>query len=198
MKCDKLHPASLFEFEKVLKGKSNKLFYAKADVDAAIAELKDELNQYKAREDVLCTDNRDLLEKTKTLEDRLLENADHFKRNEAQIIEASDKLKAENERLNRELEHVKNGDCINTCDVVEKHVKEELKAKRALWMARATKAFYLIKIIDTHAYTEILHLTSKGRDERGKPIGIARTAMEWYDLFKEVLRKCTKKAEEYK
>ena len=40
MKCDELHPASLFEFEKVLKGRSNKLFYAKADVDAAIAELK--------------------------------------------------------------------------------------------------------------------------------------------------------------
>lgn len=40
MKCDELYPVSLFEFEKVLKGKSNKLFYAKADVDAAIAELK--------------------------------------------------------------------------------------------------------------------------------------------------------------
>ena len=38
-----LKVASLFEFEKVLKGKSNKLFYAKADVDAAIAELNDKL-----------------------------------------------------------------------------------------------------------------------------------------------------------
>lgn len=40
MKCDELYPANPFEFEKVLKGKSNKLFYAKADVDTAIDELK--------------------------------------------------------------------------------------------------------------------------------------------------------------
>lgn len=153
-----LKVASCFELEKVLSGKSNKLFYSKGEADAVIAELKDiiEKNQtayyvdlgivakdcekLKAREDVLVTDNRDLLEKIKMLEELLRENAEHFKRNEMQIIEASDKLKAENERLNRELEHVKNGDCINTCDVVEKHVKEELKAKRALWMARAERA----------------------------------------------------------
>lgn len=56
------------------------------------------------------------------------------------VDEAIAELKSENERLNRELEHVKNGDCINTCDVVEKHVKEEIKAKRALWLARANRA----------------------------------------------------------
>lgn len=48
MKCDELYPASLFEFEKVLKGKSNKLFYAKADVDTAIAELKAKLESVQA------------------------------------------------------------------------------------------------------------------------------------------------------
>lgn len=52
-------------------------------------------------------------------------------------LEEYESLKRENERLNRELEHVKNGDCIYTCDVVEKHVKEELKAKRALCLAIA-------------------------------------------------------------
>lgn len=41
-----------------------------------------------------------------------------------EVDDAIAELKSENERLNRELEHVKNGDCINTCDVVEKHVKE--------------------------------------------------------------------------
>ena len=35
-----LKVASCFEFEKVLRGKSNKLFYPKSEVDAAIAELK--------------------------------------------------------------------------------------------------------------------------------------------------------------
>ena len=37
-----LKVASCFEFEKVLRGKSNKLFYPKSEVDAAIAELKRE------------------------------------------------------------------------------------------------------------------------------------------------------------
>ena len=36
-----LKVASLFEFEKVLKGKSNKLFYAKANVDKVIADLEE-------------------------------------------------------------------------------------------------------------------------------------------------------------
>ena len=31
-------------------------------------------------------------------------------------LEDYESLKRENERLNRELEHVKNGDCIYTCD----------------------------------------------------------------------------------
>lgn len=48
MKCDELKIASLFEFEKVLKGSSNKLFYAKSEVDAAIAELKEKLEDTKA------------------------------------------------------------------------------------------------------------------------------------------------------
>ena len=35
-----LKVSSCFEFEKVLRGKSNKLFYPKSEVDAFIAELK--------------------------------------------------------------------------------------------------------------------------------------------------------------
>jgi hypothetical protein len=38
-----LKVASCFEFEKVLSGKSNKLFYSKSDVDAVIADLKEKL-----------------------------------------------------------------------------------------------------------------------------------------------------------
>ena len=37
-----LKVASCFEFEKVLRGKSNKLFYPKSEVDAVIAELQAE------------------------------------------------------------------------------------------------------------------------------------------------------------
>jgi uncharacterized protein YdcH (DUF465 family) len=36
-----LKVASLFEFEKVLSGKSNKLFYSKNEVDKVIAELEE-------------------------------------------------------------------------------------------------------------------------------------------------------------
>ena len=43
-----LKVASCFEFEKVLRGKSNKLFYHKSEVDAAIAELKAKLEDVQA------------------------------------------------------------------------------------------------------------------------------------------------------
>jgi len=42
-----LKVASCFEFEKVLRGKSNKLFYHKSEVDAFIAELQAENAQLK-------------------------------------------------------------------------------------------------------------------------------------------------------
>lgn len=80
-----------------------KAVYPKADVDAAIDELKDELNRAKVREDVLVTDNRNLLDKVKMLEERLRENADHFKRNEAHILENADK----------EIRHNKSKRCLN-------------------------------------------------------------------------------------
>ena len=43
-----LKVASCYEFEKVLRGKSNKLFYPKSEVDAAIAELKAKLEDVQA------------------------------------------------------------------------------------------------------------------------------------------------------
>ena len=47
----KLKIASCFEFEKVLRGMSNKLFYSKSEVDAVIDKLKDELENQKWRGD---------------------------------------------------------------------------------------------------------------------------------------------------
>lgn len=43
-----LKVASCYEFEKVLRGKSNKLFYPKSEVDEAIAELKAKLEDVQA------------------------------------------------------------------------------------------------------------------------------------------------------
>ena len=43
-----LKVASCFEFEKVLRGKSNKLFYPKSEVDAYIAELNAKLEDVQA------------------------------------------------------------------------------------------------------------------------------------------------------
>ena len=98
----------------------------------------------------------------------------------SEVDAAITELKSENERLNRELEHVKNGDCINTCDVVEKHVKEEIKAKRALWLARAERA------VAKQAYYDVLSR------------GISSERSEMYDAWNNIERKCLKKAEEYK
>ena len=103
----------------------------------------------------------------------------------SEVDDAIAELKSENERLNRELEHVKNGDCINTCDVVEKHVKEEIKAKRALWLARAERALEKI------AWFKLWNASiSTMNPEDG--------AKQEYDKWKKNLGKFLKKAEEYR
>ena len=49
---NELKVASCFEFEKVLRGKSNKLFYPKAEADKVIAELKKEIEEQKRLRDM--------------------------------------------------------------------------------------------------------------------------------------------------
>lgn len=46
-----LKVASLFEFEKVLQGRSNKLFYSKSEADAVIAEKDNEIYKIKYSRD---------------------------------------------------------------------------------------------------------------------------------------------------
>lgn len=114
MKCDELKPlifsiANLAYIDEIHETKNFKnphdhAVYKATDVDSAIAELKEELNLAKSREDVLVTDNRNLHEKVQVLENLVRENSEHYKRNEAQILEASDKLKAEIERLSNALD----------------------------------------------------------------------------------------------
>ena len=80
----------------------------KSEADATIAKLKAEnerleekIREYKAREDVLVTDNRNLLDKVKNLENLLRENAEHFRRNEAQILESAAKAIAKLKKRGR-------------------------------------------------------------------------------------------------
>ena len=118
-----------------------------------------------------------------------------------EVDDAIAELKSENERLNRELEHVKNGDCINTCDVVEKHVKEEIKAKRALWLARAERAhaewghWATIWFRDA---TIKLNINKSSVSQVPYCCTIERNAAIWRNMWREVERKCLAKAEEYK
>ena len=133
-----------------------KAVYPKADVDAAIAELKDiiEKNQsayyvdlgivakdcekLKASEDVLVTDNRNLLDKEKNLENLLRENAEHFKRNESQIIENSDKVIAEKDKEIAELQKQVH-DYAQGLYVIQERAEKEArhhKYKRCLAMAK--------------------------------------------------------------
>ena len=92
-------------------------------------------------------------------------------------------LKDENRRLKRELDHVKNGDCINTCDVVEKHVKEEIKAKRALWLARG----YIMTLLQRD-FQRLAYLCNN--DDYKKNLLNRR------NRYYELSEKCLKKAEE--
>ncbi len=110
-------------------------------------------------------------------------------------LEEYESLKRENERLNRELEHVKNGDCIYTCDVVEKHVKDELKAKRALWLSRAKAYRYIAELLTCFNpdYVRNRKMFTPNNQKQKQ-----MNSLEWSRLMLKVSNKCLKKAEEYK
>ena len=122
----------------------------------------------------------------------------------SEVDDAIAELKSENERLNRELEHVKNGDCINTCDVVEKHVKEEIKAKRALWLARANDASSFAGLFSTLSYIDDDESRTYwifGNKRKividGLKCSRMETAYKWFCIWDDVANKCLKKAKEY-
>ena len=93
-------------------------------------------------------------------------------------------LKAENERLNKELEHVKNGDCINTCDVLEKYGKELRQTRRALWLARG----YIMTLL-SRDFQRLAYLCNNDYKKN-----LLRRRNRYYDLYEKFL----KKAELYK
>ena len=108
-------------------------------------------------------------------------------------------LKAENESLKRELEHVKNGDCINTCDVLEKYGKELCATLRALWLARAERAkreskyWYAIYVYEAkeEPYTIKCNAWRENEERFLRPI-------IWCEIWRKVEQLCMAKAEEYK
>lgn len=186
MKCDELKvyvPQDgpwVLEPEEGGKLVEEETCYLKSEVDAAIAELKQKLAEKESWVKMLGEGEAAMsseLEKTK----QKLHDAE-MREDLAEAAETErkidyDKLKAENERLTRELEHVKNGDCINTCDVLEKYGKELCATRRELWLARVERAK------DKQTY----HTHTRGD-------GWCHRVEQWI----EVERKCLKKAEEYK
>jgi hypothetical protein len=144
----------------------------------------------------------------------------YLKKDADKVIAEKDQEIAE---LKKKLMPCLNGDCILTCEVVEKYGKEnaELKAKledakashyaemvdagmrerkmkRALWLARAERAKDRATTCNDFAYL--------GDTKREINMTLARTWMkcrmlkpsEWSKVWNNVERKCRDKAEEYK
>ena len=87
--------------------------------------------------------------------------------------------------LRVDLEHVKNGDCINTCDVLEKYGKELRQTRRALWTARANR------VIEKIAWFKLWNASiSTMNPEDG--------ARQEFDKWKKNLGKFLKKVEQYR
>ena len=176
MKCDKLYPASLFEFEKVLKGKSNKLFYAKANVDAAIDELK--------------ADNESLRKAVSNWHDKyckLQEKIDNLECKLACVTANKDK---EIDELKQNIKY-KEGVGKRWFDSCMEARSLWVKNTRAMWLARALalSRFDVDKYIRTHMMSNYWKCG-------GEIFVLACKAMQnKIDKTKEIL---LKKAEEYK
>lgn len=131
-----LKVASCYEFEKILRGKSNKLFYPKSEVDAAIAELKAKL------EDVQATAY-------------------------AESVDVG---------------------------------MENRKLKRALWIARAERAYVTTLLWNVYCYQNNCLYFRDFMNEKCNPFRDLpkKTAMEWSNLWESIETKCRSKADEYK
>ena len=124
-------------------------------------EQMSELKAYKMVDEKYCTDCL-----------CVIPSEVYLKSEADKVIAEKDKEIAE---LKKKLMPCLNGDCILTCEVVEKYGKENRRMKRALWLARAEWAkwqslYYWYAISDKY----------KSRK------------------FDDVERKCRAKAEEYK
>ena len=103
----------------------------------------------------------------------------------SEVDEAIAELKDVIHELRVDLEHVKNGDCINTCDVLEKYGKELRQTRRALWLARANRA------IEKIAWFKLWNASISTMDPEDG-------ARQEFDKWSKNLGKFIAKAEEYK
>ena len=172
--------------------------------------------------------NEDLYvyKKSDFYEDYISSQKEYYDREQVDtLLSEKDKEIAE---LKKKLMPCINGDCILTCEVVEKYGKEnaDLKAKledvqasayadsvdagmrerrlrRALWIARARSAHNAAMMWEILS-DEYLNGAQFTIDFRcvGEPdvteFQMFRGCMDWMKIYENVERKCLKKAEEYK
>jgi hypothetical protein len=184
MKCDELKAYKGDVTIPVYGTIADAELYLKDKADAAIAELKDKCQMH----------------------DFFWEGCGFAKRefkNTIAVSEAFDRLEAENAELKKKLMPCLNGDCILTCEVVEKYGKENAELKQKLEDAKATA---YAESVDAGMENRKLKralwmhraITAKFNKEACK-------AMREYNPFigideykwQEVERKCREKAEEY-
>ena len=103
-------------------------------------------------------------------------------------------LKAENERLKAKLENVQASAYADSVDAG----MHERKLRRALWLKRADDAKHLVIAYENYDYLDCQEMTIKQENARTWMTCKLRTSEEWVKVWRNVERKCLKKAEEYK
>ena len=167
----------------------------------------------------------EVYKKSDFYEDYISSQKEYYERSNADAYFAerlADKDK-EIAELKKKLMPRLNGDCILTCEVVEKYGKEnaELKAKlenvqanayadsvdagmrerrlrRALWLAMAERADDRARIFYFSDLESVLDIDGFSYDSKKKKGCKKLTARLWRIVWLEVERKCRAKAEEHK
>ena len=169
-------------------------FYLKSEADKVIEKKDEEIDKQKWRGDEWA---KACNQKDKEIAELKAKNMvlQSFYDLHGNVDNNINQLKAENERLKKELEHVKNGDCINTCDVLEKYGKELLHTRRALWLARAERAKEKQQLF--HFSLNYQTLTIEGFYD---PYKVCRmlSPKKWIKIFNNIEIKCRAKADKFK
>jgi uncharacterized protein YehS (DUF1456 family) len=165
MKCDKLNAYKGDVTIPVYGTIADAEVYLKKDVDEAIAELKDKCQMHNF----------------------FWEGCGFAKRgfkNSIAVSEAFDELEEENAELKKKLMPCLNGDCILTCEVVEKYGKENAELKKQI--RRLKRALY--KACANWA------MNARMVEIEAEPWGETHESRLWAGVYD----KCLKKVEEYK
>ena len=111
-------------------------------------------------------------------------------------LEEYESLKRENAELNAKLESVQATAYAESVDAG----MENRKLKRALWLARAKRAYVTTLLWNVYCYQNNCLYFRDFMNEKCNPFRDLpkKTAMEWSDLWESIETKCRAKAEEYK